>query len=109
MRYPCSEPFSWHHFSPFESDAFPALPCCYVIYLDGRLSYVGSTENFNKRMKSHMGVKRANWELGCFTKFEKDPFFNVLIKAKFSIRKGDWLMREKRLISRLRPQYNEKI
>jgi hypothetical protein len=79
----------------------PRMPACYVIYLDGVLSYVGQTLDLAKRLSAH-GIR-----LGYGVTFTKwGQFKSVSIKARFGVRLGDWAMREVRLISRLQPPLN---
>lgn len=81
---------------------FPRKPACYAIYLDGVLSYIGQASDLCKRISSHGlrigygGAAITKW--GCFS--------SVVIKARFGTRRGDWAMREIRLIDRLQPKYN---
>ena len=80
----------------------PRCPACYVIYLDGVLSYVGQASDLAKRMSSH-GI-RCGYGSSVMTKW--GVFKSVVIKARFSDRVGDWAMREARLIHRLSPPLN---
>lgn len=71
----------------------PRVPCCYVIYApDGKLLYVGQTFNVRARFAAH---RREGL-------FPKDGY----IKIRCGEHYGDWLMREARLIRRLRPPMN---
>lgn len=85
----------WDHFTI--THGIPSIPCCYVIYLDGVLSYVGSTINLRQRIRHH-AQKRKAWQGK-----------HWLIKAKRSIQFGDWLMAEIRLIKRLNPPFNKQL
>ena len=80
----------------------PRKPACYVIYLDGVMSYVGQTRDLSSRMSNH-GI-RAGYGNSVFTKWGQ--FKEVIIKARFGDKYGDWAMRELRLISRLQPSLN---
>jgi len=78
----------------------PRVPACYAIYLDGRLCYVGSTENLHVRLRGHIplpigfpGRARTQWGEGQ----------DLIVKFRPSRRFGDWLMIEARLIRRLKP------
>ena len=80
----------------------PRKPACYVLYLDGVLSYVGQASDLGKRMSAH-GIRLSygsdfttNW----------GSFRSVVVKARFGDRMGDWAMREIRLIHRLQPALN---
>lgn len=81
----------------------PAKPACYVIYLDGVLSYVGQTNDLRKRIRAH-GIDLARYSDGYDTPWGQ--FDSVEIKARFGTVFGDWAMREARLIARLQPAMN---
>lgn len=81
---------------------FPRRPACYVIYLDGRLSYIGQASDFAVRVSAH-GI-RAGYGGSVMTKW--GAYKSVVIKARFSTVFGDWAMRELRLIQRLQPLLN---
>jgi hypothetical protein len=73
-------------------DALPAAGC-YAIYHSGRLVYLGSSANLKTRLSQHLRRQRDNSEIS--------------VKVAPSRRNGDWLMREYRLIRRLRPRDNK--
>lgn len=81
----------------------PPVPACYVIYLDGVLSYIGQTIDLRKRMAAHkIDVCRYSSHTNtCWGQFDQ-----VIVKAHFGVRYGDWAMRELRLIRRLSPPMN---
>lgn len=81
---------------------FPRAPACYVVYLDGRLSYIGQASDLAVRMSAH-GI-RVGYGAEVLTKW--GSFRSVVVKARFSNRLGDWAMREIRLIHRLQPPLN---
>lgn len=81
---------------------FPRKPACYVIYLDGVLSYIGQASDLNKRISSH-GI-RLGYGNSILTKW--GSFRSVVVKARFADRMGDWVMREIRLIHRIQPPLN---
>lgn len=68
-------------------------PAVYVIYDGGKVVYIGSTAGLRYRLKAH----RA----GILKKLQ-----NPRIKFSFTKHYGDWLMREARLIKRLKPVCN---
>lgn len=74
----------------------PEWPCCYVVFIDGALVYVGQTENAKVRFSAHRakGVVRGI------------EFSRVTIKLKLPRKYGEWAMTELRLIKRLRPLLN---
>jgi len=82
--------------------SFPRLPGCYVVYLDGQLSYVGQTADMAKRMSAH-GL-RIGYGSSCLSVWGSHR--SVIIKVRFSTAYGDWAMREARLIHRLQPRLN---
>lgn len=81
---------------------FPRLPACYVIYIDGRLSYVGQAGDLAVRMSAH-GL-RTGYGGAVLSKWGQHR--SVVVKARFSTLYGDWAMRELRLIRRLQPPLN---
>lgn len=91
----------WISFDP-ATEVFPRLPACYVIYLDGELSYVGQAADLAKRMSSHgIGCGYGGSYLCKWGAFKK-----IVVKVRFSTIYGDWAMRELRLIRRLQPPRN---
>lgn len=93
----------WVEFDPAFACLAPAKPACYVVYLDGVLSYVGQTTDFRKRMSQH-GIDLCRYSEGYDTPWGE--FDDVIVKARFSSILGDWAMREIRLITRLQPPMN---
>jgi hypothetical protein len=83
----------------------PELAACYAIFGDGRLVYVGSTENLAERMQGH-GFKLARYSNTIHTAW--GAFANVIIKYRASLKYGDWAMVELRLIRRLQPTGNRR-
>lgn len=81
--------------------SFPDLPACYVISADGHI-YVGSTNNIRKRMLQH-DIRPS---YGCEFITPWGICDKFILKYKLSVRFGDWLMWEARLIKRLRPALN---
>ena len=77
----------------------PRVPACYVVYLEGVLTYVGQTVNLNHRLQEHIECAR-------YSQMLLTPWgdcINVLVKYRPSRRFGDWAMHELRLIKRLQP------
>jgi hypothetical protein len=75
---------------------------CYAIYHDGHLVYVGSSALLRKRVSVYLnGGGRANGGA------QAVAGVRVTLKVAGSRRLGDWLMREFRLIHRLRPRDNK--
>lgn len=72
----------------------PTSPCCYTVFLEGRLIYIGSTQNLYTRFSKHF-VLHPEWR------------GTVTIKARFPKRYGEWIMTERRLIRRLQPELNK--
>lgn len=83
----------------------PSKPCVYAVYFDGRLVYIGQTNNLMNRFSS--GRFRHGYENEIITPWGEIPGGTVVtIKAKYSERYGDWAMWEIRLIHRLQPEFN---
>lgn len=80
-------------------------PCCYVIYLDDVLSYIGSTNSLFHRIcqhqikETHDKKVETNW--GIFNK--------VRCKVYYPSKYGYEAMLEKRLIRKLKPRFNKKL
>jgi hypothetical protein len=86
----------------------PTVACCYVIYFDGELRYIGSTGNLRNRFCGH--AFRYSYGKSFITPWgEFDLPINITIKLRPSRRYGDWLMVEARLIRRLQPVFNSKL
>lgn len=76
------------------TDFLPECPCCYAIYISGKLVYVGSTTNLKARIRAHNCS--SFW-------FYSAHSSRIKIKARMPEKYGDWLMSEARLIRRLKP------
>lgn len=86
----------------------PVVACCYAIYFDGQLFYIGSTNNLRNRFSGH--AIRWGYAKNLITpwgEFPDDIFIHI--KYKPSKKYGDWLMLEARLIRRLQPDFNKKL
>lgn len=80
----------------------PKGAACYAIYLDGLLTYVGSTENLRVRVGNHVKIPR-------YSALFDTPWGRarcVTVKFRPSRKYGDWVMHELRLIRRLQPTGN---
>lgn len=84
------------------SCVFPEKPACYVIYLDGVLSYIGQARDIRSRLLTYKF--RFGYGSSCLNIF--GSFSSVKIKIRYGERFGDWAMRELRLIKRLQPPLN---
>jgi hypothetical protein len=102
---------NWYKFNLYDLSKLPALPCCYVIYGDHNIIYIGSTINLSKRfgtgghkvkIKSVALNKRLIESFVCTW----GEFDSLYIKVRFSDFLGDWAQKEIYLISRLRPKFN---
>jgi len=88
--------------------SLPKVSCCYVIYLDGRLVYIGSTNDLRNRFCGH--AFRYGYGKELFTPWGEFPdSVKFIIKYKPSTRYGDWAMIEMRLIRKLQPIFNSKL
>ena len=73
----------------------PLKACVYVIYLDGKLAYIGQTSDLCHRLAVHKGPK-SPWRGKNFS-----------MKVSFNRRYGEHAMRELRLIAKLNPPHNK--
>lgn len=97
----------WHLSIVRKPPARWTAPGCYAIYLDRELVYIGSSERVTYRLMAY--PMRINMFVGATEPAVVTPWgmaFSVTIKFKPSRRYGDWLMREARLIRRLKPRGN---
>lgn len=83
----------------------PKAACAYAIYLNGALSYIGSTENLRSRCRQH-GIDQSPPRYSNVIPTPWGSFLNVVIKYRKYRQYGDWLAIEARLIRRLRPRFN---
>lgn len=87
---------------------------CYAIYADGKLVYVGSTENLYSRVRTHIEQTFAMLRPGSQIVIsrvgttERVPVRRWKIKVRPAQFFGDWATLELRLIRRLRPLCNFK-
>jgi excinuclease UvrABC nuclease subunit len=87
---------------------FPSISCCYALYFNGMLKYIGSTKNLRNRFSGH-GI-RHGYAKDIITPWGDFPnSVGIVIKYKPSKRYGDWLMVEARLIRRLQPEFNKML
>jgi excinuclease UvrABC nuclease subunit len=100
---------AWHKFILLGNKPdLPKLPCCYVLYFDGELKYIGSTNNLRNRFSGH--AIRYGYGKNLHTPWgDFSDDVNILIKYKPSKKYGDWLMVEARLIKRIQPLFNTKL
>lgn len=94
----------WIYYDMNLNSNIAALPGCYVIYIDNKVAYVGSSINVRRRVNSHIQTSRYSATL-------KTPWGvyidnQISIKVHYILRYGDWTMRELRLINRLKPLFN---
>lgn len=101
-RWITVEPLPSHDLPLAHLPQFPPEPACYVIYCDGKLSYVGQTTNLKKRLASY----NFRYALSNNIITPWGFFRELVIKYRISRRYGDWAMTELRLIKRLQPIYN---
>lgn len=91
-----------------ERQNMPVVACCYAIYLDGILKYIGSTNNLRNRFSGH--AIRYGYAKNIHTPWGDFPSSIIfIIKYKPSTKYGDWLMREARLIKKIKPPFNRKL
>ena len=92
----------WVRYNPTWPMSIPALPGCYVVYVDGKPVYVGQSKDVRKRIQGH-GFRDS---LGGSIFTPWGYFKECYIKVRFASKYGDWAMRELRLIHRLQPAFN---
>lgn len=73
----------------------PSVPGCYAFLIDGKVVYVGSSNNLALRMRAHRNCG-------------KFPIESIELRIRPSKKYGDWAMIELRLIRRLKPVFNSK-
>lgn len=78
---------------------YPDGPCCYVVYSQGVLVYVGQTVNLRHRMSTSRSWKRNPWS----------SLPELVVKVRISFKYGDWAMVELRLIRRFQPSMNSQL
>lgn len=88
----------WVKYNPLE-DRIESGPGCYVFYLDGQLTYIGQSADVKKRIASY----RLRYGYNNCVLTPWGDAFTVHVKIRYSLRYGDWAMRELRLIKRLQP------
>jgi excinuclease UvrABC nuclease subunit len=83
----------------------PTAPGVYAIHYDGRLVYIGSSVDVRNRFFLHNF--RHSYARSIHTPWDDLPPETVItVKFKRSLRWGDWLMWEMRLIRKLQPPFN---
>jgi hypothetical protein len=102
---------NWYKFD-LVGDTLPKLPCCYVLYLDDELVYIGSTVNLYKRFfdPAHRIIAKPYvYEGQLYYQFitKWGTFDNAYLKIRFSDFIGDWAQKEIYLIDRIKPMYNK--
>jgi excinuclease UvrABC nuclease subunit len=80
----------------------PSKPGVYAIYLDGVLSYIGSSKDIRHRLSTYA----FEWDYGGDLTTPWGVFRTLDVKVFICSKYGSWLMREARLIRRLRPRFN---
>jgi len=98
----------WNKLDIFRnSHKIPEVSCVYVFYFDGRLVYIGSTNNLKKRISQYQFRVSHGEILTHWGRFERDTIIEV--KYKTSKKYAYWLMLEARLIKRIQPIFNIKL
>lgn len=86
----------------------PVVACCYCIYINDDLVYIGSTNDLRNRFSGHSfrhGYAKNYHTPWC----DYNLPIKIMIKYKPSLKYGDWLMIEARLIRKIRPVFNKKL
>lgn len=106
---------NWRYVDPFHAWRFmPAdLPGVYAFSFGPRLIYVGQSRDLRTRLRTH-GLYSARDDFGLYVYtpwgiMRSSPANNVTLRIRVSKRSGDWLMHERRIIARTRPQFNRSI
>lgn len=95
----------WREFDIEHLGLIPRVPGVYVVFMAGKVVYVGQSADVRVRIREHR--IRYGFSSNILT-----PWGNVsqgeglYIKVKFSRVLGDWAMWEIRLIARLQPPGN---
>ena len=84
--------------------SFRSAPGCYVVYLDGKVAYVGQTADISRRFLTGHRFRLSRYSSWINTPWGRHV--GVTIKVSYSVKYGDWAMRELRLIRRLQPPQN---
>ena len=93
----------WVSCIPGDRNSIPNQPGVYVIYIDDSIAYVGSSTTLRNRLKSYRFKVVNTYKGVASTPFGRGV---ALIKYSTSRKLGEWLMREVRLINRLKPPHN---
>ena len=87
-------------------DAVPKEPGCYAVYHDGRLVYIGSSSHLPRRVAQYFATRRRRAVVNSGARSKHNADISVVVKIAPCRKRGEWLMREYRLITRLRPRDN---
>lgn len=100
----CQRHWRTHYWAVTARD-LKRLPGVYVAIGDGEVQYVGSSRNIRQRLTGRLPRLHYS-ESGRVTRTVWGDFDDFQLKVRYSKKYGDWLMRELRLIRRLRPIHN---
>lgn len=101
-----ARPDTWIALDIFNPLAAPERPGVYVVICNGKVVYVGQSNNLRARLTRHQ--IRPGYARNIITPWGTFPDpWAWSCKAKVSRRIGDWAMWEIRLIHRLRPMFNK--
>lgn len=91
-----------------ERTKLPSIPCCYALFFNGKLKYIGSSNNLRNRFSGHS--IRYGYSKNIITPWGDFPDkTKIILKYKQTKKYGYWLMLEARLIMRLQPLFNSKL
>lgn len=86
----------------------PDAPGCYAVYRGGQLVYIGSSVSLAKRCGRFFSpLSSARHRVRIFSSAPPSNKPVITVKVALAPRRGEWLMREYRLIIRLRPRDNK--
>ena len=83
----------------------PGSSGCYAVYHDGFLVYIGSSIYLPQRAQQYFSTRQRRLVNGC-ARAKRGTQPVVTVKVAPCRKAGEWLMREYRLIRRLRPRDN---
>ena len=100
---PTPEECRWHVAGSVED--LPDRPGCYAVYHDRCLAYIGSSVSLARRAARYFATRRLSREIRTQA-YRRTPLSLFTVKIAESRLCGDWLMREYRLVTRLKPRDN---
>ena len=100
-----------HNPASYRIKGIDSVAGVYAVFGDGELRYIGSSVNLMLRLASYK-IRHTDWSRSFNKIYVETPwgdFGQVVIKIKPSVKSGDWLMDEYRLIKKLSPPANSRL